>query len=116
MATLWASFSAWIMFIVGTALFALALGKRLFALLGEVPGDVGIDVLEHRADVVLALLGEDAQVLGLLLRRAHRAVALGAQRGMALFVPFAERHQVRLQALDGVAERPRLGLVGWPVA
>ena len=43
-------------------------------------------------------------------------VAFGGHRGVALVVPFAERDQVRLQPLDRVAERPRLGLVGRAVA
>ena len=41
---------------------------------------------------------------------------LGGHRRVALLVPLAERDQMRLQPLDRIAERPRLGLVGRAVA
>ena len=69
-----------------------------------------------RLDIVLALLGEDAELFGLLLRRAHGRFAFGSHRRVAVLVPFAEREQMRLQPLDRVAERPRLGFVDRAVA
>ena len=102
------------MFMVGISRGLLV--ERGLALLGEVPRHVGIDVVEHRSDVVLALLGEDAELFGFLLRGADGGVAFGGHRGVAILIPFADRDQMRLQSLDRIAERPRLGFVGRAVS
>ena len=73
--TLWASLIAWIMFIVGHQRVPRS-ELACVALLGDVPRHVGVDVLEHAADIVLALLRQDAELLGFLLRGADGRVDL----------------------------------------
>ena len=80
------------------------------------PGDLGVDVVEHGLDAVLALLGKDAELLGFLLRSTDRRVAFRGHGCVTLFIPFTERDEVRLQPLDRVAERPQLGFVGRAIA
>src|SRR5206468_8416390 len=53
---------------------------------------------------------ERALLLGLLLRRADVGVTLLPHGLVPLLVPFADRDEMRLQALDRIPERPRLGL------
>ena len=96
------------MFIVG---ISRVLAERLLALLGEVPRHVRVNVLEHAPMSSLPCCGQDAELLGFLLRGAHCGVAFGDHGRVALLVPFADRDQVRLQALDRIAERPQLGFV-----
>ena len=91
--------------------------QRLVALLGEVPRHVGIDVLEHRCRCrpCPAAAGCRASPIPSARRgprRRHSAVS-AAWRSSS-HSPSAT--QVRLQPLDRVAERPRLGLVGRAVA
>ncbi len=74
-------------------------------------GIVGVNVLEHRGDILEALVGQDADLFGLLLRGADRRVRFLVERGVAFVVPFAERDQMRLQSRDRVAQRPFLGFV-----
>src|SRR5687768_1647642 len=104
------------MFMLATASVAFALGERGIALLGNVPRHVGVDVLEHASDVVLALLRQDAELLGFLLRGSDRGVGLRGEGGMALIVPLADRHQMRFEPLDRVAQWPRLGLARRAIA
>ena len=85
-------------------------------MLGDVPRHLGVDVLEHAADIVLALLRQDSELFGFLLSSADGGIAFGGHRRVALFVPLAERQQMRLQPFDRVAERPELRLVGWAMA
>ena len=89
--TLWALLIAWIMFITAISRRRLRFGERCVALLGEVPGQLGEHVLEHALDIVAALLGQDAELLGFLLRGADLDVDRLGQRRVALLVPFAER-------------------------
>ena len=80
-------------------------------------GMLGVDVLEHRLDIVVALLGEDAELFGLLLRGAD----VGVESALASAAWRSSSHspsamQMRLQPLDRVAERPRSGFAGGTVA
>ena len=85
------------------------------ALLGEVPGQIGEDVGEHRIDVVEMAVAERAQLLQFLLGGADLLAELGLQRRVALLVPFAEPDQMLLQPRDRIAERPGLAGVLGPV-
>ena len=80
------------------------------------PGDVGVDVLEHAADIVIALLRQDAELLRLFLRCADVGVGFLGQFVVPLVVPLAACDEVRLQAFYRIAERPQLGFVCRAVA
>jgi hypothetical protein len=72
------------------------------------PGQLGEHVLEHGRYVGVGIGLERAEPLRFLLRSANLGVELIELRLVALLVPLAERDQMLLQPLDGVAERPRL--------
>ena len=74
--------------------------ERFVALFGDVPRHVGIDVLEHRGDVVEALLRKDALFLGFLLRSADGRVDLLVERRVAVRIPFAKRDQALEEARE----------------
>src|SRR5216684_6057511 len=69
------------------------------------------NVLEHQVRIETRPFAHRAVGHRLLPAGADQGVQLSGERPMALFGPFAERDQMLLEALDGVAERPMLLVV-----
>src|SRR5690348_5989704 len=97
-----AELMAWIMFMRAMSVLPTELAERehLLALHDQAPRHFLEHVLEHRAWVVRRRLAERAVAGGFLELRLHVLGELGHERIVALLVPFLDRDQVLLQALD----------------
>src|SRR5687768_13201782 len=103
-----AEFRAWIMFICAMALFPRHFVAHLGFLPAQMLGDLAEDVVEHEARVEARPVVESAVADRFLPRLGDVRLELGGQRLVALLRPFSEADQVRLEALDRVAERELL--------
>src|SRR4029078_2301569 len=81
-----------------------------------IPGHVCIYVLAHGFHAILALLGKNSELFRIFLSGADGGIAFGGHCRMPLLVPLANRDEMGLQPLHGVAKRPKPGLVGRTVA
>src|SRR4051794_4737460 len=82
---------------------------RLFP---EVPWHLLEHILEHRVEALLEAIGENAVLLGFLLRGANELGDLLVHRRVTFLVPDAERDDMLLEPGDRIAQRPFHALVG----
>src|SRR5580704_8392056 len=103
-----AEFRAWIMFMVAMCLAQFLAQQRLLAL--KILRHVLEHVLEHRLWIQSRAFGHRAELDRFLPARRHQCLELGAHGLVPLFRPFADFDQMRLEALDGIAQRPMFGV------
>src|SRR5690606_8745266 len=87
----------------------------LAALFDQAPVLGRIDLFKHGLHA-RARLAQGADGLGFLAGGADLLDGVFLGFDLLLVRPFAQHDQVLLQALDGVAQRPLLGLVAWAIA
>src|SRR3978361_784564 len=100
--------SACSMFIVG-----IASDPQLAALLDHAPIGFLEHALEHLRDVGLRLAQRADRLAG-LHRLAPVPLPPPAQGGVTRLIPLAEQHQMLLEPLHGIPERPMGRLLGGP--
>src|ERR1051326_6739747 len=93
------------MFIVGMS------NPRLLALAAEMPRHVLVHVLEHRLHAGDFAFAQSAVGGCFRIRGAPLLRGVLLRRLVARTIPFAERNQVLLQPLDGIAQWPTLRLI-----
>src|SRR5215216_5670321 len=89
---------------------------ELGLLLTQMPRHLLVDVLEHRAGIMVRAFTQNAVALRLRISGTHRFLEFGGEGLVPLVAPLAKTDQMDLQSANWIAQRPVLPLITRAIA